>query len=456
MKKLFLILAGTTLAASAAAQSAPWYTQGNFAPATRIEYTIVNPLAVERTNCPVVIPREAFPMPDIHEMWITVVDPQLPPAPAPTKEVLDRQGGHQLRAETNGHAIFHQLDDLDKDGLWDELFFQVDLKPNEKRAIYFYIGQNDRGWNEHRTHAAIGSYARHIMPFWESENIGWKIWFGNSVDVFAKRKPMLMSHRLYMGNLDGYGVAYENHDYGSDIQGVDDSFGGGAVCLFEDPANPTKASSPRFTPAQAALATGSRFNAGQISDTRYAYEVVVNGPLRSMVRIKGRNWDSGNGFYEYDQTYTAYAGQNYCTSQVTFNTFNPKHLGVLPGCGVRKKPKEDNFIQKGGLVISSGTENIKDPENIDDRDPWAVKFIGISLIVPDKYKPEYRFVPEWLGNHTFAVTPDDKNSYEFMLIVGWSEGVVYNNKADFNAYAEKTSLEYNNPVVPQFVKQEKK
>lgn len=456
MKRELMTLAGMLFCAGAMAQS-PWYTQGNFAPETRLEYTIVNTLDVDRENCPVVISREDFPMPDVHELWVTVVDPALPPSPAPTKDMLDRQGGHLMREESNGHAIFHQLDDLDKDGIWDELFFQVNLKPKEERKIYIYIGQNDRGWNKHYTHANVGSYCRHLMPFWESENVGWKIWFANCVDVYGKRKPVLVSQRLYMDNLDGYGIAYENHDFGSDIQSVNHSFGGGALCLFEFKDQPGKASRPRFTPAHARLAPKSSFNAGQLSDTRYAYEVVVNGPLRSMVKIKGMNWDSGNGFYEYEQYYTAYAHQSYCTSKVVFTTFQPKLAGVLPGCGVKKKPREDNYVQRGGLLISSGPENIKDPEMIDDRDPWAVAFIGSALIVPDKYKPQYQLVTETSGgetfdNHTFRVVPDNNRTYEYMLVSAWSEGAVYNNKVDFNKYAEKTAVEYNNPLLSRFEK----
>ena len=455
MKNTTLIIIGLFLSLIGLSQPTKWYTQGDFTPHARIEYTIENTLDIDRENCPVTIKREHFPMPDIHELWITVVDPQQEPAPEPSAELLERQGGHQLRAESNGHAIFHQLDDLDKDGIWDELFFQLHLKANEKRTIYFYIGENMRGWNPHRTHANIGSYCRHQMPFWESENVGWKIWFANCVDVYAKRKPMLMSNHLYMDNMDGYGVSMENPDYGSDIQGVDFTFGGGAVCLFEFPKQPDKVSRPRATPTHNKLVPESRFNAGQISDTRYAYEVVTNGPVRSTIRIKTMNWNTGNGYYEYTQDYTAYAGQSYCTSKVSYSKFFPKKDSVLMGCGVKKKPRENNFIQEGGMLVSSGPENIKDPENIDDREAWFVPFIGIALIVKDQYKPQYQFIKEYEGNHTFRLTPDDNNSYEYMLIASWSEGVVYNNKESLNNYAKKCALEFNNPVVSHFIKTEK-
>lgn len=456
MKHITIILFSLFISTGIFSQQNSWYTQGNFVPLYRLEYTIENTLDMDRENCPVIIARNEFPMPDIHEMWITLVDPMLQSADEPSPDVLDRNGGHQLRKETNGHAIFHQLDDLDKDGIWDELFFQMNIKAKEKKTIYVYFGENIRGWNPHRTHANIGSYCRHQMPFWESENIGWKIWFANSVDVFAKRKPMLMANRLYMGNLDGYGVAYENEDFGSDIQSVDFSFGGGAICLFEFAGHPEKISRPRFTPAHEKLAPNSLWNAGQISDTRYAYEVICNGPLRSIVKIKTMNWDTGNGFYEYNQYYTAYAGQSYCTSKVVYTQFLPKQTGVLMGCGIRKKPEENFFIQQDGMLISSGPENIKDPENIDDRDVWHLPFIGAGLIVKSQYKPEYHFIEDFRGNHTFRVSPDANNSYEYMLLNAWSEGAVYNNQNSFTEYVKKCELEYNNPLKINFVRPEQK
>ena len=170
------------------ADDTKWYTEGNFVPAKRLMVKIVNTLDIERMNCPVVITREQFPVKKLHEMWVTIVDPSLPSKPEPTKEEFAFAGGHGIRKETNGHQIFYQLDDLDKDGIWDELFFQTNLRPRETKTLYIYFGFSGRGWNEHGTHATIGSYCRHIIPWWESANIGWKLWFPTSVDMYGKRK----------------------------------------------------------------------------------------------------------------------------------------------------------------------------------------------------------------------------------------------------------------------------
>lgn len=454
MKKLLLFFALMFLTTDSFAN--PWYTQGDFFPARRIEFRIVNPTNQYRINTPVIIKRDNFPVPDVHEMQITIVDPKGEPRPEPSDSVLNVQGGHQLRAESNGRMVYHQLDDLDKDGIWDELFFQLDMTPREERTIYIYIGENIRGWNRHYTHANIGSYCRHIMPFWENEEVGWKIWFANSCDAYGKRKPKLVAPTLYIENIDGYGIANLNHDYGSDIQEVAASFGAGAICLFEFPDKPDVVSMPRNTLAKERLAPNSLWNAGQISDTRYAYDVVVNGPIRSIIKIKGMNWDSGNGFYEYEQFYTAYAHHNYCTSKVRFTTFQPRKSDVLMGCGMRKKPREDNFVQKNGIVISSGKEEVRDPEKIDDRENIVVDFIGGAIVVKECYNPQYQFVAAYEGNHTFRITPDENNAYEYMVCTAWSEGTKLTDKDSFNKYVSEQAEEFNNPVKYKFIKIEDK
>lgn len=126
------------------------------------------------------------------------------------------------------------------------------------------------------------------------------------------------------------------------------------------------------------------------------------------------------------------------------------------GCGFRKKPGEDHFIQENGIIISSGPEAIKDPENIDDREKHVVDFIGTALIVKEEYKPEYQFVSEHKGNHTFKINTSKENRFEYLLSSAWSEGAVYNNKTDFEDYIRETAIEYNNPLSTNFIRIDKK
>jgi hypothetical protein len=440
-------------AGAVVAEDAAWYTQGDFAPVERIAVRVSNPLAFDRPRCPVVIRRGDFPVPDLAEMLVTVVDPALPPAAEPTPEERIKGGPHQLQAETNGHALFRQLDDLDRDGIWDELYFTTDLPARGTKTLYVYLGFNQRGWNPHGAHAGIGSYCRHIVPFWESAHIGWKLWYPGSVDVYAKRKGQLMSQHLYMENWDGYAVP---HDMGSDVQSVDMTFGGGGICLFEAPEDLTRLSRPRFTPVALAQPVATRFNAGQLSDTRYAYDVVVNGPMRSAVRVRTMNWRTGRGHYEAEQVYFAYAGENYSTCRVTFPRFESVVQGTLPGCGFRKKPKETSFFQEGGVAISSGPEEVRNPdETLTTVQSLVVGFVGSALVVPDRYAPEYvhdeqRQGDEVAGNHVFRVRPDATGAFEYMIAGAWSEGEVLTDFASFKEYVMRAAAGMNSPAQVSF------
>lgn len=447
------------VADDAAAREPGWYTQGDFEPATRIAVTVRNPLDIDRPNAPVIVTFDEFPVRDIAEMLVTVVDPALPPVPAPTREERVRGGPHLLQEERNGHAIFHQLDDLDKDGIWDELYFTTDLPAQGEKTMYVYFGFNQRGWNPHGTHAGIGSYARHLVPFWESAYIGWKLWFPDSADVYAKRKGQLMSHYLYIENRDGYVVP---DDMGSDIQGVDESFGGGGICLFENPDDLSQVSRPRFTPVAASQPVATKFNAGQLSDTRYAYDVVVNGPLRSAVRIRIMNWKTGRGSYAAEQVCFAYAGESYSRCRVTFPEFSPRVDGVLPGCGFRKKPQESDFFQSGGVIVSGGPETIRNPdETLAIEGRLRVDFIGGALVVPTRYAPEYVYreethAGEVQGNHLFRVTPDENGSFEYMIAAAWSEGEVLTDSESFKEYVIRAAAGMNAPVEVSFSALEEK
>ncbi len=429
----------------AALEDEAWYTQGDFAPTQRIELVVHNSLDRARLNNPVTIRRDQLTaLPDLHELAITLVDPGLPGRPQPSDDLFRRQGGHETRKESNGAWIPYQLDDLDQDGLWDELFFMSDFAPNEYKVFYLYLGFQNQGWQAHKTHAGIGSYVRHTVPFWESENIGWKLWFHTDIDVFGKRSPVLMSHRLYMDNLDGYGVSTVDPAFGSDIMQVSNSFGGGGVGVFEDPRNPNVVSRSRFTPEY----PGTNFNAGPLADSRYAFTVLANGPVRSIIRAQTFNWDSGNGEYELEQIYSAYAGQSFATSRVRFTKFEPENENTSFAVGIRKHVGEDSFHQGNGVIISGAPEAIR---NLDDEglreNSLLVDFVGSALVVPESYAPEYVFVPDYSENHAFRIEPNAERSFRYLIAAGWSEGVVNRTAEEFREYVVRTAEEFNSPLV---------
>lgn len=426
----FLTLSQTIFAADEG-----WYTEGTFVPVQRIKIVLKNTISISRKDCPITILRTELPDQNIPERYLTVVDPTLPGNPDPSEEDLKKFSGYLIRKEDHGHYLEYQMDDIDKDGIWDELFFLVDLAPREEKTVYLYVGKSERGLYRHKTHAGIGYYGRHMVPFWEAEYVGWKLWFPMSVDLHGKREPMLTAYMEYKDNLSGYFMPYE---YGTDIMTVSTTFGTGGIGVSEIPANPDSISRPEYN-----------FNTseGPLTSTRYSFDVVVNGPLRSMIRAKTMNWKTGSGFYEVEQLYTAVAHKSWSTCQVKFTTFMPYTSDVKFVCGIREIMKQYDSFNTRGTAISNGKDlEIATPGNEIKLSNPKLDFEGIAITVKDSYKPVYRNIKTLGGNHIFTlpVTPD--HAFEYMIFGAWSQGQVNKTAEEFKDYVLKESQKYNNPV----------
>ena len=166
-----------------------------------------------------------------------------------------------------------------------------------------------------------------------------------------------------------------------------------------------------------------------------------------MIRAQTFNWNSGSGQYELEQVYSAYAGQSYSTSRVTFTRFEPDNPDTFLAVGIRKHLDESSFYQANGIVISGAPEAIR---NLDDEglreNSLMVDFVGTALVVPEKYSPEYVFVPAFSENHAFRIKPNKDHAFEYLIAAGWSEGSVNQTAPEFQNYVLRTAEEFNSPL----------
>lgn len=449
---VFMVYSGLLQCSAQGHPDYGWYTEGeDNIPTERIRFTVTNPHNISLENQPVVIKHSDLPRQNIPERWINIVDPNLPPRDDPALEELKEYGGYLYRRETNGYTLTQQVDDISKDGVWDEIFFVTDLGPGETRDFYIYIGYYERGIHPHRTHAAIGNYGRMTVPFWESENIGWKLWYPHDVDLHGKIDPLLTAYPEYQTNRSGYYMAWE---LGTDIMQVRDSFGAGGMCIFEDPDDPEN-------PARAGLARFEN-HLGPYKEARFAYDVEFNGPLRSRIKVTTMNWNSERGgFYELEQYYTAVIDKSWSLVEVKFNKFYAPGKDAMFGAGIRKvgivEPEEYRAVIGNGYVISMGHDieaRIPD-EDIGD-EALEVPWQATALVVKEKYQPEYVTIDNWRGNHLFKIPVTDDLSYEYMIAGGWSFGFYNNNEEEFIEYVEREALLYNNPPIVEILEYERK
>jgi len=231
---------------------------------------------------------------------------------------------------------------------------------------------------------------------------------------------------------------------------VDDSFGGGGIGVYEGDT----LARPRFTPT---ADLENRFNAGQQSDTRYSFDVLINGPLRSMVRIRTMNWNTGQGRYEVEQIYTAYAGQNYSTAQVRFPVWEPCPQGADFAVGVRQRPGHDFERREANWIVTTAPEALRNPDDVEGLQQQApILYAGTALIVPEADRPDYRFVETRGGNHVFRVPARADRTYRYMLAAGWSEGEVLKTPQAFADYVAASARGFASPPRLEAVQEEAK
>src|SRR2546423_3644477 len=161
-----------------------------------------------------------------------------------------------------------QADDLDGDNKYDELAFQIDLKPKQTRIVTIAYG--DMATIQRlRSNYSKRTAAKFTMKFdglaWESEATAWRIYFDkrNAIDVWGKRRPGLY---LEMFGAPEYVYHWES-PLGRDIYRIGDAIGIGAV---------------------AALVDGKVVKVSDVAERKW--RIISAGPGRGVVEVSYRGW----------------------------------------------------------------------------------------------------------------------------------------------------------------------
>lgn len=220
----------------------------------------------------------------------------------------------------NGEVIPSQVDDLDGDGQWDELFFLANLsantsinlkislvKPNElptftqRSNVWLASPQEDGTYKEvkavnrpnitRENHGQTKKYFQFEGPGWENDRVGFRNYFDerNGMDIFGKTTIEMV--------LQNVGIDEDYHtlqDWGMDILKVGASLGAGSIALEID------GKLHRVAPG-----------------SEGSYELVANGPLRSIFRFRFDNWTINDNTYSVVHEITIYGGAWYYVSRVS-------------------------------------------------------------------------------------------------------------------------------------------
>jgi unsaturated chondroitin disaccharide hydrolase len=188
-----------------------------------------------------------------------------------------------------------QADDLDGDNKYDEIAFQIELKPKQTRIVTIAYGetatmQRLRGDYPKRT------AAKFTMKFdglgWESEANAWRIYFDkrNAIDFFGKRRPGLY---LEMFGSPEYVYHWES-PLGRDIYRIGDAIGIGAV---------------------AALVDGKVVKVSDVAERKW--RIISAGPVRVIVELTYKGWKVGGRDVNLTSRMTQWAGKHGFEHRIT-------------------------------------------------------------------------------------------------------------------------------------------
>lgn len=227
-----------------------------------------------------------------------------------------------------------QVNDLDGDGKWDELFLTADFSPNESKTLELKWSQTDpefliktsvrfgkrEGKNlpvhpdtqevllANQVHKKLG-YQKYQTdgPSWENDKVGFRHYLDgrNSKDVFGKKIPAITPEDVGINSKgaveDNYHVMY---DWGRDIFPVGNSAGlGGFALLINDKIN--------------RLGILGNDTLNNIEKT--TFKIVSEGPVNSVLSYTYQNWEASGNKYQAQETSSIWPGMYGYKNTISLN-----------------------------------------------------------------------------------------------------------------------------------------
>ena len=211
-----------------------------------------------------------------------------------------------------GNLVPAQLDDVDGDGNWDELFLVTDFSARENKSLTLEWVDNPHDFTT-RTSVRFGkresadepvrprtedtmpadSLPRSVGyqpyqtdgPSWENDKVGFRHYFDgrNSKDVFGKKTSEMSPEDV---GISATGAVEDNYhvmeDWGRDILAVGNSVGLGGIALMINDL-----------PARIGVTVEDAINNIESS----TFRILSEGPVRSIITFEYNNWETNGRIY---------------------------------------------------------------------------------------------------------------------------------------------------------------
>lgn len=250
-------------------------------------------------------------------------------------------GKAYMGARTDGSApILVQRDDLNGDGVFDEMVFPVSLKAGESRT-YELTNIVPRMAVPPVAHAGMYTKTPERRGFegpgWESDLIGFRLYWDerNASDIFAKTTSTLSLENLARTDVDYHRLT----PWGMDVLKVKTAVGIGGFGAFIDG------------------------KVEKVSSATRSFVVRADGPYRAVCDLEYTDWNAGNRKLELTARMKISGGQDYADCELMTTATDGLPLPELM-CGFVKHTEETQLIQddKAAIVGRWGNQALGEGE----------------------------------------------------------------------------------------------
>ncbi|MBR5061226.1 MAG: DUF4861 domain-containing protein [Prevotella sp.] len=348
--------------------------------------------------------------------------------------------------QIDGQEIPCQLDDLDQDGVFDELAFVANIgKKAQKMAhvTFFDIG-TPREYTP-RTYAEmvmrngkVKEKNKHDI-YISSITIDKETANSNSYNVLHHHgvafESELIAMRIYLDQrqtIDLYGKFHQGLElketqfytseeqkkqgYGDDVLWVGHTFGLGALRGWDGNA-PT-----------------------MLADVAHRTQrILAKGPVRTIVEVEDKGWKMFPTSSPVNMTirYTLYAGHRDFDVDVTFN----RPVAELQfSTGIINVKNSEEFTDKDGLRACWGTDW---PSS--DTLNWKRETVGLAVCIPAKYRVSEQ--PANLDNYAYVVKAVDGKLHYTLAYTSDNEDFGYHSSKGWFDFVKVWKKELENPIV---------
>ncbi|PTS97814.1 DUF4861 domain-containing protein [Flavobacterium sp. HMWF030] len=355
-----------------------------------------------------------------------------------------------------------QVNDLNGDGKWDELFFVADFSPNEKKTLELKWSPTDpkypiktsvrfgkrEGKNlpvhpateevlmANQVHKKLG-YQKYQTdgPTWENDKVGFRHYLDgrNSKDVFGKRIPAITPEDVGINNKgaveDNYHVMY---DWGRDIFPVGNSVGlGGYALLINNEIN--------------RLGIIASDTVNNVEKT--TFKIAAEGPVNSVLSYNYFNWRASGNEYQVQETTSIWPGMYGFKNTVVINGIKGKETFLVALSNLNNK-NPLKVIESGDWVC------LIQHDYLTYERQWI---LGTAILVPKNIYEGYIEAPktgQLTDSYLAKLSIKNDKEISYYAIAGWelSADKNFKDSAYFTNYVTALAKKLSAKIKVEVVK----